>query len=134
MANASPVKDRPERKEPTLSGRNERIEVYFHFDRISLRRQPESGGNSQDVGVHGQSRLTERDRADDVRGLASDPRDGHEVCHAMWHLAVEPLDQRARHADETPRLVAKEPGGPHDLFELGGIRVSEVAGRRVPAE
>ena len=96
--------------------------------------RPEPAGETEHMRVDGEARQVERHASHDVRGLAADARDGHEVLHRSWHLAVESLDEGRRHPHEALGLVVEEAGRSDDLLELGGVGDRERLGRRVAAE
>ena len=54
--------------------RREFHELAFHFVGRLAGREPGAIGDPEDMGVHRDRRLSERDVEHDVRGLASDAR------------------------------------------------------------
>jgi hypothetical protein len=86
------------------------------------------------VGVDGDARDAERVAEDDVRGLAADAGQRHQVDQTAGDLAVVPLLQRPTELDQRIGLVAEEPGGPDQLLQLRPVGARVGRGGRVARE
>src|SRR5438093_9517509 len=71
-------------------------------------REPQTLGDAEDVGVHGDRLLVEGVTEDDVGRLEADTRQRRQLVPRPRHRAAVALDQRPRHADERARLGAVE--------------------------
>ena len=105
----------------------------------SWRVSPSSRRQPGHVGVHRDALVDAEGVAQhDVRGLAAHAGQHPQLLHGVGHLAAVVGDQRLRHADQAPRLVAEEPGGPDDAPRPPPGRRARApaawdSGRRTPA-
>ena len=95
-ADPAPVQDQPQRERAALLGRDDPVQVELDLHRVRLVRELEQLREPQHVRVDGQPGQPERDRPDDVAGLAADAGQRDEVLEVGRHLAVEPLLERVR--------------------------------------
>ena len=102
---------------PVRSG-NDPLKVALDLDRVLVARQPEPLGEPSDVGVNDDPLGVTELRRDDVRGLAGDSGQPQQVLEAVWHDAVELLQQHPHRAADRLRLLAVEPRGEDVPLEL----------------
>ena len=122
------MQDQPKAERATLFDRNKLVEGQFNLDRIGLGGQPQTEGQSTDVGVDGKARQVERHAAHNVCRLPADAGKGHEILSAARYLTAEPADDLLGHPDQIARLGPKEPGRMDDLLDLERISSAQRYG------
>src|SRR3970040_1799832 len=85
-------------------------EVGLDLDGVVGAGRPEPLRETPDVGVDDDALGVAELRGDDVRGLARDTREPHEILELVRDLAVELLEQHLHRASNRLRLLAAEAG------------------------
>lgn len=134
VAGPPPVEDQPVAEQGPLGARDQRRDVLLDLDRVLLGGPAEPAGEPAHVGVHRDAGDAERVAEHDVRRLAADAGQRHQVLQPGRHLAVEPLDQRPSEALQRAGLGAEEPGGSDEVLELGRVGARVARGVRVAGE
>jgi hypothetical protein len=115
--------------------RHECHELGFDLQRVVTLGEAQPVRDPQHVGVDGDALVHSVGMSDhDVRGLAPDPRQRHELSDRARHDAAVTLQEPPGEADEAPRLGAEEAGRSDDLLDVGGRRRGECGRIRVARE
>jgi hypothetical protein len=116
------VKDQQMGEEPPIFLGEERHQLLLDLHGIGLPTQAKQTAQPGDVGVDRNPFIdSKRIAEDDIGCLASHPWQAPELIHGAGYLAAVIGHHGLGHADEALGLVAEEPGGFDDLFQLGRV-------------
>jgi len=113
------VEDQEVRYQRPILVRDEPHEVLLDLHRIVVPGQRKPLADSGDMGIDRDPFVSPVGISqDDIGGLAPDAGQGAKLLHGVGHLSAVLCHDCLRHSDQALGLVAEEPGGLDDLFEL----------------
>ena len=121
------VLDEPQADRAPPGGGKQLTEVLLDLDRVARVAQPEALAQPCHVGVDRQPRKAEGHREHDIRGLATDPRQGGQLIHRPGQLTGMTHHDRLGGTEDVRCLRAEEACGPDQGLELVTIGGGEIA-------
>ena len=84
------------------------IQTALDIEHGAPRRKTRAIGDAEDMRIHGNRGLAERDVQNHVGGLSSNPRQGLECFPGIRYLALMAIDQQPAESDEVARLAPEK--------------------------
>src|SRR5882724_265164 len=128
-ANAAPVEDQRVRQRVPQLLVEQAHQVLLDLDGLGVTSEPEALADALHVRVDDHAfGLAEGDAEHDVRRLAPDAGQFHQLVEAARYLAAVLFDEQLRETDDVLRLLSKHADLGQHLFDLGRLGTRQLAG------